>query len=114
MATAKKAAAKKAASTTTSNTGNGEKKVSKAFYYIVYVDAYRNDTVIVPRGIYRTKTKIDRFERLSNKFVESFEGKIPDPKIFKLAEELKITVTDESGDYLDSKVLLEELVQDLD
>lgn len=109
MATAKKEAAKKAAPA-----ASGTSTAKKSFFYVLYVDTYRDEKTIVPRGIYRTKAKIERFEKLANKYVEKFEGKIPDPKIFKLAQELRVTVTDEAGDYLDSKVILEELVQDLD
>mgnify|MGYP003134677591 CR=1 FL=1 len=105
---AKKATTKKATSTT-SNSGGSK----KSFFYVVYVDAYKDDKTIVPRGVYKSTKKIERFENLSNRFVEKFEGKIPDPKIFKLAEELRITVTDEDGDYLDSKDVLAEMVREL-
>lgn len=111
MAT-KKTAAKKTTTNTASNAGAGAAK-AKSFYYVVYVDSYRNDTTIVPRGIYRSKNKIERFERLSNKFVESFEGKIPSAKIYKLAESLRITTTDESGDFRDADKVLAEMVQEL-
>ena len=85
----------------------------KEFFYVVYVDAYRNDTEIVPRGIYKTKAKIERFEKMADKNVQSFEGKIPTPVLHKLADELKITVSDEDGEFRDSKEILEEMVQEL-
>ena len=93
--------------------GDGGGGSKKTFFYVVYVDAYKNDTEVVPRGIYRTSKKIERFENMSDRFVQSFEGKIGDKVLHKLAEELRISVENEDGDYRDSKDILEEMVQEL-
>lgn len=106
---AKKVAPKKVATPAAEKTGGS----SKSFFYVVYVDAYRDDTTIVPRGVYRTSKAIPRFDAMSSKFVEKFEGKIPDGKLHTLAKSLRVSAQDEAGDYRDSADILAEIVQEL-
>ncbi len=94
------------------NTGGVELK-GKAFFYVLYVDCYIDDNTILPRGVYRTKKKIERLDTQRDIHCAKFEGKIPQSVLHKLAEALKITLLDSEGDYREDKEILEEIVQEL-
>jgi len=89
------------------------KNASKAFFYVLYVDCYIDDSTILPRGVYRTKKKIERLDVQRDIHCAKFEGKIPQSVLHKLAETLKVTLLDSDGDYRDDKDILEEIVQEL-
>lgn len=94
------------------NTATGASGAEKnSLYYVVYVDTYVNDTEILPRGVYVAKNPIKRLDASQAKYVRKFTGTIPDKIVHEIAETLKVSLADNSGNYRPTQDILDEIVQ---
>jgi len=114
---AKKGTAKKtskpAASRRTAPAGEGVSASGakdKSIYYVVYVDTYVSDSEILARGLYVADKGIARLDASSPKYVRKFIGSVPDKIVHEIADQLKVSVMDEEGNYRNSGEILDELV----
>lgn len=91
-----------------------DKKKLELYYYNVKVRAFKNDTDRVEIGLYHTDSKIERFEKLSDEYVERFDGEIPSFELHKIAEKFRVAVYEKGGKKTRSdEEILEELVKEL-
>jgi predicted glycosyltransferase len=112
--TASKSSKPKATRSRATAPAGDETKVGKGIFYIVYVDSYVSDDEILPKGVYRSSKTVERLDRSEARYVRRFEGAIPAKLIHEIAETLKVSVSDDNGEYRKSEDILEELVNDLD
>lgn len=85
----------------------------KSIFYVVFIDTFISDSQILPKGVYRTKTAIERLDNSSPIYVKRFEGKIPDQVLHEVAKTLKLNVLKANGDYKNSEEILEALVENI-
>lgn len=88
------------------NTGGDSK--GKNFYYIVKKPAFKSDTEIVDKGIYQSKVRIERFDKMPDRAVSCFEGAIDDSVVIETAKNLGIE-TEIGGKMVKPETLLEQI-----
>ena len=87
---------------------------SKKIFYWVKVKSFINDTDTIEAGLYQTKTPNERLERSKKDYVEVFAGKVPDAKLFKIAELYRVGIFNKGGDEArPTAEILAELVKEL-
>jgi len=91
----------------------GSESAEKAIFYVVYVDTYVSDDQILPRGIYKTDTPVERLDNSRPQYVKKFEGEISDKVLHEIAETLRVSVTDVKGNYRKSSEILAEIVKEI-
>ena len=94
---------KKADGGDTSGGGKG-----KGFYYIVKQPAYRSEKELVQKGVYKSKVRIERFDKMSDRAVSCFEGAIDDSVVIDTAKNLGIE-TEIGGKMVNPETLLEQI-----
>ena len=87
------------------NKGSGK---GKGFYYIVNKPAYRSEKELVQKGVYKSKVRIERFDKMSDGAVQCFEGAINDSVVIETAKNLGI-VTEVDGKMVEPETLLEKI-----
>ena len=80
------------------------------FYYLLKVRHYVNDTERWDAGLYRTSKRIKRLDSSPVSNVESFEGEIPEFRVYEIAKSYMVKITDSKGKMLPAEEVLEELV----
>lgn len=84
-------------------------------FYWIKIPTYANDTDICQPGVYRTAARIERFDRSEIRFVERFDGEIPETVLFDIAKRLGISTDKVVGNkrvFRDYEDIIEELVTD--
>lgn len=91
-----------------------EKSIKGGYFYHVKVKAYKDGENRVDIGLYHSKNKIDRFEKLSDTYVERFDGEMPSLELHKIAEKFKVSSYEKNGKKArKDNELLDELVKEL-
>ena len=93
-----------------------EKKTNKkdVIYYWVKIKSFISDTKTIEAGLYKTSAPVERLENSKKEYVESFIGKIPSAKLFKIAELYRVSIFEKNGeDERPSADILAELVKEL-
>lgn len=90
----------------------GKKKV--VYFYHVKVKAFKNDSERVEVGLYKTSELVERFEKMSDEYVERYDNEIPLLDLHKIAEKYRVAVYEKGGKKArDEEEILEELVKEL-
>ena len=73
------------------------KKSKEVFFYNLKVKCFKDSENRVDIGLYQTDTRVERFDKLSNEYVERFDGEIPSFELHKIAEKFKVAVYEKGG-----------------
>jgi hypothetical protein len=93
---------------------NDKKEIKGGYFYHVKVKAYRDGENRVDIGLYHSKKKIERFDKIADEYVERFDGEIPSLELHKIAEKFKVSAYEKGGKKARKDgELLEELVKEL-
>lgn len=87
-------------------------KKAEGFYYILKVKSYIDEDTILPSGLYFSERKFERLFKSPERYVECYEGEIPAPRVYKLAEQYKVSVMDGKKERTVEE-LLNEIVTDI-
>ena len=79
-----------------------------SFYYIVRRPAYRSEKELVQKGVYKSKVRIERFEKMRDGAVLCFDSAIDDSVVIETAKNLGI-VTEVDGKMVKPETLLEKI-----
>lgn len=91
-----------------------EEAKNKKIYYLVKVKSFINESETIEAGLYETKTENARLSASRKEYVEMFISKIPDAKLYKIAETYKVSVFEKNGEEArKSSEILAELVKPL-
>lgn len=91
-----------------------KKKSGKVYFYHVKVKAFKNDTERVDIGVYQTDQLVERFEKMSDEYVERYDEEIPLLDLHKISEKYRVAVYEKGGKKArPSEDILKELVKEL-
>jgi hypothetical protein len=92
----------------------GKKGKKKVYFYHVKVKAFKNGEERVEIGLYKTNELVERFEKMSNEYVERYDDEMPILDLHEIAVKFKVSVYEEGGKKArDEDAILEELVKEL-
>lgn len=90
-----------------------EEAKNKKIFYWVKVKSFINESETVEAGLYQTKEANGRLDKSRKDYVETFVGKIPDAKLYKIAELYKVAIFKKGGEEArPSAEILAELVKE--
>lgn len=93
------------------NKGKSKKAV---YFYHVKVKAFKNDSERVDVGLYQTSELVERFEKMSDEYVERYDNEVPLLELHKIAEKYRVAVYEQGGKKARAEEeILGELVKEL-
>ena len=82
------------------------------YFYHVKVKAFKNDSERVDVGLYKTNELVERFEKMSDDYVERYDNEVPLLDLHKIAEKYRVNVYQDGGKKARSEEeILEELAK---
>lgn len=90
------------------------KKGKEVYFYHLHVKCFKDDENRAEIGLYQTDKLVERFEKLSDEYVERFDGEIPTFELHKIAERFRVAIYEKGGKKTRSdEEIIEELVKEL-
>jgi len=90
------------------------KKSKEVYFYHLKVKCFKDGENRVDIGLYQTDQKVERFDKLSDEYVERFDGEIPSFELHKIAEKFRVAIYEKGGKKTRSdEEILAELVKEL-
>lgn len=87
---------------------------NKKIYYFVKVKSFINESETIEAGLYEAKTEVPRLSTSKKEYVETFNGKVPDAKLYDIAKLYKVAIFEKNGEEArKSSEILAELVKPL-
>ncbi len=89
-------------------------KSKEIYFYHLKTKCYKDETNRVEQGVYRTESKVERFDKVGVDYAERFDGEIPTHELHKIAEQYKVSVYEKGGKKVrDEEEILADLLKEL-